>query len=47
MAAAYVNGWTIKHKKSKFKRMEAFVQLVKEFDGLPAINDHGYKNDLA
>ncbi|MGB5820735.1 MAG: DUF2267 domain-containing protein [Saonia sp.] len=47
LKAAYVNGWTIKKKKPKIKRMEEFIALVKEFDGAAAINDYGYEDDLA
>ncbi|AKA34245.1 DUF2267 domain-containing protein [Flagellimonas lutaonensis] len=47
LKAAYVNGWTIKKKKPKIKRMDEFVELVKEMDGVAAINDYGYENDLA
>ena len=47
LKAAYVNGWTLKNRGRKIKRMEEFVELVKEMDGNAAINDYGYENDLA
>lgn len=46
LKAAYVNGWAIKKQKPKIKRMEEFVELVKQFDGPAAVNDFGYENDL-
>jgi uncharacterized protein (DUF2267 family) len=46
LKAAYVNGWTIKKKKPKIKRMEEFIALVRQFDGPAAINDFGYEDEL-
>ena len=46
LKATYVNGWRIKKQKPKIKRMEDFIDLVKQFDGPAAINDFGYENDL-
>lgn len=47
LKAVYVNGWTIKKKKRRIKRMEEFVELVKKMDEPAAIGDYGYENDLA
>jgi len=47
LKAVYVSGWTIKKQKPKIKRMEEFIELVREFDGPAAINDFGYEDELA
>lgn len=47
LKAAYVNGWSLKKRRLRIKRMEEFIELVKDFDGVAAINDYGYENDLA
>jgi uncharacterized protein (DUF2267 family) len=47
LKAAYVNGWSLKKKKPKIKRMEEFIELVREFDGPSAVNDFGYEDELA
>jgi len=47
MKAAYVNGWSMKKEKPKVKRMEEFVELVRKHDGVAAVNDFGYEDDLA
>ncbi|WP_372945490.1 DUF2267 domain-containing protein [Muriicola sp.] len=47
MKAAYVNGWTLKKEKPKVKHMEEFVELVRKHDGVAAVNDFGYEDDLA
>lgn len=47
MKAAYVNGWTLKKEKPKIKHMEEFVELVRKHDGVAAVNDFGYEDELA
>ena len=47
LKAVYVNGWNIKKKKKRIKRMEEFIELVKKMDQPAAIGDYGYENDLA
>ncbi len=47
MKAVYVNGWTLKKEKPKVKRMEEFIELVREKDGVAAVNDFGYEDELA
>ncbi|NER10876.1 Uncharacterized conserved protein, DUF2267 family [Muriicola jejuensis] len=47
MKAVYVNGWTLKKEKPKVRRMEEFVELVREKDGVAAVNDFGYEDELA
>ncbi len=47
MKAAYVNGWIMKKEKPKVKRMEDFVELVRKHDGVAAVNDFGYEDELA
>ncbi|WP_222983392.1 DUF2267 domain-containing protein [Flagellimonas meishanensis] len=47
LKAVYVNGWRVKKRKPKIKRMDEFVELVKQMDEPAAINDYGYENELA
>lgn len=47
LKGAYVNGWTIKKQKPKIKRMEEFVELVRQLDGPAAVNDFGHEDELA
>ncbi|GGD58270.1 DUF2267 domain-containing protein [Muriicola marianensis] len=47
MKSAYVNGWTLKKEKPKIKHMEEFVELVRKHDGVAAVNDFGYEDELA
>ncbi|MBQ0732915.1 DUF2267 domain-containing protein [Aquimarina celericrescens] len=39
LKAVYVNGWSSKSKKEKVKHMEAFIDLVRTFDGATSIYD--------
>lgn len=47
LKAVYVNGWTIKKKKPKIKRMAEFLDLVRQHDGPAAINDFEYSDEVA
>ncbi len=47
LKAVYVNGWTMRRRPDRIKRMEDFIELVKERDGVAAVNDFGYEDDLA
>ena len=40
LKAVYVNGWT-SHKKEKIKTMTAFIDLIRQYDGITSINDFG------
>lgn len=40
LKAVYVNGWTSK-KKSRIKTMPDFINLVRKYNGLTAMNDLG------
>lgn len=39
LKAVYVNGWTLKKKKTKVKHMEEFIDLVRSYDGVTSIYD--------
>lgn len=43
----YVNGWTIKRKKPKVKQMAEFLDLVRQHDGVAAVNDFEYSDEVA
>ena len=47
LKAVYVNGWTTRRRPDKIKHMEDFIQLVRDHDGVAAVNDFGYEDDLA
>lgn len=47
MKAVYVNGWNMKKEKPRIKHMEEFVELVRKHDGVAAVNDFGYEDELA
>jgi uncharacterized protein (DUF2267 family) len=47
LKAVYVNGWTMKKEKPKVKRMAEFIELVRKHDGVAAINDFEYNDELA
>lgn len=46
LKAVYVNGWTIK-KRPKIKRMAEFLDLVRKHDGVSAVNDFEYSDEVA
>ena len=46
LKAVYVNGWNLKKTKSKIKRMEEFLDLVREYDGPAAVNDFEYSDEV-
>ncbi|WP_299441387.1 DUF2267 domain-containing protein [uncultured Aquimarina sp.] len=39
LKAVYVNGWSIKRKKTRVKHMEEFIDLVRSFDGVTSVYD--------
>ncbi|MEJ2583785.1 MAG: DUF2267 domain-containing protein [Robiginitalea sp.] len=47
LKAIYVNGWTSRRKPPRMKHMEEFIELVRKHDGVAAVNDFGYEEDLA
>lgn len=47
LKAVYVNGWSSRRKVSRIKHMEGFIELVRQHDGVAAVNDFGYEDDLA
>lgn len=47
LKAAYVNGWTLKRNRPKVRRMEEFIDLVRNFDGVSSENDFGDDNEIA
>lgn len=47
LKAVYVNGWTIKKERPKVKQMGEFVELVRKHDGISAINDFQFDDDVA
>lgn len=47
LKAVYVNGWNIKQKKPKIKRMAEFLDLVRTHDGPAAVNDFEYSDEVA
>ena len=47
LKAVYVNGWTIKKERPKVKQMSEFVDLVRKHDGISAINDFQFDDDVA
>lgn len=47
LKAVYVNGWSIKKERPKIKRMADFIDLVRKHDGVSAVNDFEYSDDVA
>jgi uncharacterized protein (DUF2267 family) len=47
LKAVYVNGWSMKKEKPKVKKMAEFVDLVRKHDGVAAINDFEYSDEVA
>ncbi len=47
LKGVYVNGWSIKKKKPKIKRMPEFLELVRAHDWPAEVNDFEYNDDLA
>ncbi|MBD0777971.1 DUF2267 domain-containing protein [Maribacter sp. ANRC-HE7] len=47
LKAIYVNGWTIKKERPKIKKMPDFIDLVRKHDGVSAVNDFEYSDDVA
>ncbi|MDV7139562.1 DUF2267 domain-containing protein [Maribacter sp. TH_r10] len=47
LKAVYVNGWTIRKERPKIKKMADFIDLVRKHDGVSAINDFEYSDDVA
>ena len=47
LKAVYVNGWTTRRRPERMKHMEEFIELVRKHDGVAAVNDFGYDEDLA
>jgi uncharacterized protein (DUF2267 family) len=47
LKAVYVNGWSIKKEKPKVKKMAEFLDLVRKHDGVAAINDFEYSDEVA
>lgn len=46
LKAVYVNGWTLRRKPKKMKRMEEFIELVRHHNGITASQDLGESDDL-
>jgi len=47
LKAVYVNGWAIKKEKPKIRKMAEFIDLVRKHDGVSAINDFEYSDEVA
>ena len=47
LKAVYVNGWQMKKQKPKVKKMAEFVDLVRKHDGVAAVNDFEYNDEVA
>jgi uncharacterized protein (DUF2267 family) len=47
LKAVYVNGWNIRKEKPKIKKMAEFIDLVRKHDGVSAINDFEYSDEVA
>jgi len=47
LKAVYVNGWSMKKEKPKVKKMAEFIDLVRKYDGVAAINDFEYSDEVA
>ena len=47
LKGVYVNGWTIKKKKPKVKKMADFLDLVRAHDWPAEVNDFEYSDELA
>lgn len=47
LKAVYVNGWTIKKERPKIKKMADFIDLVRKHDGVSAISDFEYSDEVA
>ena len=47
LKAVYVNGWNLRKKKGKIKRMPEFIELVRHHDGPAAVNDFEYSDEVA
>ncbi len=47
LKALYVNGWNIRRKKPRIKKMPEFLDLVREHDGPASINDFEYSDEVA
>jgi uncharacterized protein (DUF2267 family) len=47
LKAVYVNGWSMKKEKPKVKKMAEFIDLVRKHDGVAAINDFEYSDEVA
>lgn len=43
----YVNGWKLSKKRPKVKRMADFIDLVRQHDGVAAVNDFEYSDEVA
>ena len=47
LKAVYVNGWNIKKKKPRVKKMAEFLDLVRAHNGPSAVNDFEYSDEVA
>ena len=47
LKAVYVNGWNTRRRPERMKHMEEFIELVRKHDGVAAVNDFGYDEELA
>lgn len=47
LKAVYVNGWNMKRPKSRVKKMADFIELVRKHDGVAAVNDFEYNDEVA
>lgn len=47
LKAVYVNGWSVKEKRPRVKRISEFINLVKEHDRPSADYDFQYSDELA
>jgi uncharacterized protein (DUF2267 family) len=47
LKAVYVNGWQMKKAKPKVKKMAEFIDLVRKHDGVAAVNDFEYNDEVA
>ena len=47
LKGVYVNGWNMKKKKPKIKRMSGFLDLVYAYDWPAEVNDFEYSDKLA
>lgn len=47
LKGVFVHGWALRKEKPKVKRMAEFIELVRKHDGVAAINDFEYSDEVA